>query len=298
MAAISLSTGTVLGPPGAVPSTPRRAAGAPRAASPRAAAPGWPEPGWLPGLESVAPAALATDWLQDHLLNPHSADILGYLRAARTTGGPVLDLGAGAGRLAVPFAHHGFEVEAVDRDEGCLGRLRAWALRGGRPTRHPVRTTAAELEGLRLQRGYGFVMLAGAMISAVRPAARPALLAELASNLRPGGALALDYTAHRPAGLAADPVRNWVFRVPRYGADDDMVTARQSFEPATAREEIVFHTRSRAAGLRRVHATEKWLVDPERLATDLRAAGLRISLRDSHPLDARTESVFLLCRPR
>ncbi|MER5641795.1 class I SAM-dependent methyltransferase [Kitasatospora sp. NPDC002227] len=292
MAAISLSGATLT-----APTEPRRRPGTGHPVAAPAPALAWREPDWLPGLESVAPATAGTDWLQDHLLNPHSADILGYLRAARATGGPVLDLGCGAGRLAVPFAHHGFQVEAVDRDESCLGRLRAWALRSGPTAQQAVTATRAELADLRLRRSYGFAMLAGAMISAVDPAARPALLAEITGHLTPHGALALDYTVHRPAGLAADPVRNWVFRVPRYGAADDMVTARQSFDTTAAREEIVYYTRARD-GLRRVHATRKWLVDPERLAAELRAAGLRITLRDSHPLDSRTESVFLLCHRR
>ncbi|MGE7439696.1 hypothetical protein [Kitasatospora sp. NPDC001175] len=42
----------------------------------------------------MAPPTPHTTWLQDFLLNPHAADIVGYLRAARRTGGPVLDLGA------------------------------------------------------------------------------------------------------------------------------------------------------------------------------------------------------------
>ncbi|WP_441249356.1 class I SAM-dependent methyltransferase [Kitasatospora sp. McL0602] len=299
MAAISLS-GAV---PSALPEDRRHPAHnhpAHNRAAPGYRAPEYRAPDWLPGLESVAPAHQETGWLQDFLLSPHSADILGYLRAARATGGPVLDLGCGAGRLAVPFAHHGFQVEAVDRDESCLGRLRSWALRSGPLARDSVTATRAELEGLQLRSSYGFVMLAGAMISAVRPAARPALLAEIAAHLHPGGTLALDYTVHRPAGLTADPTRNWVFRVPRYGAADDMVIARQHFDAEADREEITYFTRPNGSGggLRRVHATRKWIVDPERLCAELRAAGFRIGLRDSHPLDARTESVFLLCRRR
>ncbi|KJK55408.1 class I SAM-dependent methyltransferase [Saccharothrix sp. ST-888] len=257
---------------------------------------------WAPGLESMVPPTPHTTWLQDFLLNPHAADIVGYLRAARSVGGPVLDLGSGAGRLTVPFAHHGFRVEAVDRDPAALTRLGEWAARGGRRTRRAVTTSCTALELLRLNGEYRFVMLAGAMIAALAPGSRAALLTEVAAHLRPGGTLALDFTAHRHTGLAEEPYRHWTFRVPRFDGVDETAFAEQIFDLSTMREELLL--RSEQFGpqgvLRQEFRSGKWIVDPDELCGDLRRAGLRVTSRDSRPLDARTDSVFLLCerRPR
>ncbi|MFG2843025.1 class I SAM-dependent methyltransferase [Kitasatospora sp. NPDC048296] len=133
---------------------------------------------------------------------PHGADILDYLRAARATGGPVLDLGAGSGRFAVPLARQGFDVDAVDRDPARLARLRTWA--GTLPETHPGRVTTirAELAELTLHRRYGLVMMAGGLILELPDRVRPLLLREIAAHLSRDGVLALDWIAPDHPGTA------------------------------------------------------------------------------------------------
>lgn len=254
----------------------------------------------LPGLESVAPGDEDSVWLYDALLGPHSADIVRYLSLARATGGhgPVLDLGSGAGRLAVPFARHGFAVEAVDRDAAALERLQTWARRIGPQVAELIVTTRADLTELRLHGSYRLALLAGAMVSAVPPRARPGLLREIASHLDTGGALALDYTSHLLPGLAAEPRRTWAFQVPRFDGIDEWVVARQVFDLAEMSERITYYA-ARTGKLsteRAVLTTDKWIVDPERLADELHSAGLHIEGRRRHRIDERTESVLLVCR--
>ncbi|MEU8466096.1 class I SAM-dependent methyltransferase [Streptomyces sp. NPDC029003] len=255
-------------------------------------------PEFLPGLESAAPADAEAGWLHDALLGPHSADIVGYLRLARLSGGPVLDLGSGAGRLAVPFARQGFSVEAVDRDAASLERLRAWGRRTGPQVSRLLATTRADLTELRLRRTYRLALLAGTMIAAVPPAARPALLREIAAHLEPGGVLALDFTAHRLRGLAEEPVRTRAFQVPRFDGVEEWAVARQVFDLDDMSERIAYHCvrTGKLSAERVVRTTRKWIVDPERLGEELRAAGLRVERRRRHALDERTESVLLVCR--
>jgi SAM-dependent methyltransferase len=58
------------------------------------------------------------------LYDPWSAsvveDVPFYLERARRSGGPVVELGVGTGRLAVPIAADGIEVVGVDASEGML----------------------------------------------------------------------------------------------------------------------------------------------------------------------------------
>ncbi|MEW2404482.1 class I SAM-dependent methyltransferase [Streptomyces sp. NPDC046862] len=255
-------------------------------------------PARLPGLESVSPHSEDELWLHDTLLGPFSGDIVDYLRLARVTGGPVLDLGSGYGRLAVPFARHGFTVEAVDRDAHSLRRLCAWADRLGPRVRRRITTHRGELTALRLDRDYQLALLAGSMIAAVPPYARPRLLQEIVSHLGADGAVALDYTAHDAAGLAEHPCRSWAFQVPRFDGVTERVVARQEFDPAAMSERVTYCVeRSGRSGIRQTVATTvKWIVDQGDLTEQLHAAGLRIADLRQQWLDRRTRSVLVVCR--
>ena len=55
---------------------------------------------------------------------PLQGDIEWYCRKAVESGGPVLELGAGTGRVTIPIAEAGIRVSALDLDAGMLGRLR------------------------------------------------------------------------------------------------------------------------------------------------------------------------------
>src|SRR5262245_61631250 len=62
--------------------------------------------------------------LYDVDLVEDSGDLDFYLALAARAGGPVLELAAGTGRLAVPLAEAGHEITAVDVDPTMLARLR------------------------------------------------------------------------------------------------------------------------------------------------------------------------------
>ncbi|GLX54294.1 hypothetical protein Shyhy01_72430 [Streptomyces hygroscopicus subsp. hygroscopicus] len=257
-----------------------------------------PRPDHLPGLECLAPLSREDVWLQDALLGPFSGDILEYLALARATGGPVLDLGSGAGRLAVPLARQGFTVDAVDRDGRSLHRLLDWARRLGPRVRERITATRTDLLGLRLHRPCRLAVMAGSMIAAVPPGSRPRVLREIAGHLQPHGALAFDYTAHDAVELAEHPHRAWSFEVPRFDGVTEWVVARQDFDPVAMREHITYAIeRSEPAGSRSSCVTTgKWIVNSLDLHRDLRAAGLRVADERQHRLDERTRSVLLVCR--
>ena len=52
--------------------------------------------------------------------DPFQDDVAFYLGLAEHTGGPLLELGCGTGRLLVPLARAGFEITGVDLSEGML----------------------------------------------------------------------------------------------------------------------------------------------------------------------------------
>ncbi len=60
----------------------------------------------------------------DYELIDRQDDIAYYVELARTSGGPVLELGCGTGRVLLPTARAGLEVHGVDNSAAMLDKLR------------------------------------------------------------------------------------------------------------------------------------------------------------------------------
>ena len=99
-------------------------------------------------------AALARLYDVDMLEDPGDLDL--YLALAARTGGPILELASGSGRLAVPLAEAGYDVTAVDLDTAMLDRLRARAQHAGRTSADRVKVIEADLISLPLLIGGPF----------------------------------------------------------------------------------------------------------------------------------------------
>jgi SAM-dependent methyltransferase len=120
----------------------------------------------------------------------YGADLPTWVELAEQTGGPVLELGAGAGRVALHLAGHGYEVVAVERDLELIRDLeRASEDRGV-----SLSIVAADLSSpadLRLAVNPALAIGPLHLIQVLDDAARPALLARLRDLMAPGGTLAL-----------------------------------------------------------------------------------------------------------
>jgi SAM-dependent methyltransferase len=58
-------------------------------------------------------------------------DVTFYVEEAQRSGGPVVELGVGTGRIAIPIARAGIDVIGVDSSEGMLGVAREAATEAG-----------------------------------------------------------------------------------------------------------------------------------------------------------------------
>lgn len=94
---------------------------------------------------------------------------------------PVLDVGAGTGRVAIDLARHGHEVTALDRDAELLAELERRS--GGR-----VRTVCADAEGFEIGERFATILVPMQTIQLL--ADRAAFLRAARAHLRPGGVLA------------------------------------------------------------------------------------------------------------
>jgi SAM-dependent methyltransferase len=120
----------------------------------------------------------------------YGADLPVWVELAEQTGGPIVELGAGAGRVSLHLAGHGHEVVAVERDLDLIRELEGIA----EQRRVPLSVIAGDLASpaeLRLPVRPALTIGPLHVVQVLDAPARPALLASLREQLAPGGILAL-----------------------------------------------------------------------------------------------------------
>jgi SAM-dependent methyltransferase len=129
----------------------------------------------------------------DLVEDPGDLDL--YLALAARTGGPILELGGGTGRVAVPLAAAGHEVTAVDIDPAMLGRARRRAKAAGAAIGGRIDFVEADMLGLDLPSAGSFrlaiIALNSLFLLATRAAQREAF-ATMARHLASGGLAVVD----------------------------------------------------------------------------------------------------------
>jgi SAM-dependent methyltransferase len=117
---------------------------------------------------------------------PYRAD-LGLWRAlADEHGSPILDVGAGTGRVTLALAREGHAVTALDRDPRLLDEL------ARRAEDLPVRTALADARSFRLDQQFSLIIAPMQTIQLLGGAAgRARFLACARRHLAPGGRLAI-----------------------------------------------------------------------------------------------------------
>jgi SAM-dependent methyltransferase len=124
---------------------------------------------------------------------PIAGDVEFYSSLAQRTNGPVLELGAGTGRVVWALAEAGFEVVGLDISGPMLER--AEAKRASVPVDARERATfvQGDMTGFTLDRSFGLAVAAfRAFQSLLTPESQRRSLECVYRHLRPGGLIALD----------------------------------------------------------------------------------------------------------
>jgi SAM-dependent methyltransferase len=135
----------------------------------------------------------------------YGADLPLWRALADATGGPVLDVGAGTGRVALDLARHGHAVVALDVDAELLGALRE------RANGLQVETVVGDARGFDLAgRHFGLVLAPMQTVQLLGgPEGRAGFLAAARRHLAPGGlvaaALAEQVETFAPGTVAPEP---------------------------------------------------------------------------------------------
>jgi SAM-dependent methyltransferase len=170
--------------------------------------------------DPTSAAALARLYDLDLQDDPGDLDL--YLALADRADGPILELAAGSGRLAVPLAAAGHAVTAVDIDPAMLARARERAARSDAPA---DRLDLVEADLLELRpadtprHALALIALNSILLLATRDAQRAALRT-LAAHLRPGGLAVVDAWLPDADDLGRYDGRlilDWVRRDPEHG---------------------------------------------------------------------------------
>lgn len=235
----------------------------------------------------------------------HYTDDAGFWEAlADRLGSPIVDLGAAAGRLAIPIAARGHQVWAVDSDPAMLEILAARAHAEGLGDR--MHLTQGDLASPPLPDGVGLVMIAMNTLQVLTdPEAQVACLSAVARSLRSGGEVAFDLTVPsfadiddllgevRPAAVHHDPLSGDMLVHSTVYDDLDLVTQ-------TVRFRIIIERRG-ADGARgreeREHVVH--LFTPTEMVHLTARAGLRIVERSGgfrgEPLTGDSERQVYRC---
>ncbi|MSQ33478.1 MAG: class I SAM-dependent methyltransferase [Dehalococcoidia bacterium] len=159
-----------------------------------------------------------------------------YLEMARRCGSPILELGVGTGRLAIPLAQAGFRVTGVDLSAGMLAALRH---KGPPPG---LELVEAPFHRLRLRKRYRLAFCAfNGFMHLAAPDEQLAALQAVHHLLRAGGVLILDLPAPSPEYQAAvgELLLDWVRTDPATGHRVAKLVAAEG-DASTQQERVTY----------------------------------------------------------
>ena len=120
-------------------------------------------------------------------------DVEWYCRKAVDSGGPVLELGAGTGRVTIPIAEAGVRVSALDLDAGMLDKLRQKTAMLPADAQRRVTTHLGDMRSFALDEQYALIIIPfRAFLHNLTRDDQLATLRCVHAHLRPGGELALN----------------------------------------------------------------------------------------------------------
>jgi hypothetical protein len=228
-----------------------------------------------PGLD-VSPELFGQEWADDYdeleVTDPVETAVMVDAVASLAGPGPVLDVAAATGRLAVPLSRRGLRLVATDASPAMLARLRAKDPAGSVQTRVEVLPDIGGTEAFAL-----IAVIANSLWVLPNAEQQAAFLRTAAERLTSGGRLVVDQHEINPAGYAES--REWdqhgirFLRQSRYDpAAQRLVHQFTAIRPDGSVRVRNVHLRPMAvaelvaeagrAGLRLEHAWRNWWREP------------------------------------
>lgn len=214
--------------------------------------------------------------LYDLMLDGLDFDVAYWTRLAKESGGPVLDVGCGTGRVLVRLLEAGIDADGVDNAPAMLERCRARAAAiGGRPG-----LALGDMRSFELPRRYALVICAfNAFAHCDTTDEQLRALKSMRAHLAPGGSVALHMSWPRPSYWSEEdgvPVLELETRDPRTGRRLQMWDTRFK-DPVAQRQHSKMEMKEldeegRVLAVHRSETTQRWVYRWE-LELLFRAAG-------------------------
>ena len=240
----------------------------------------------------------------DLVEDPGDIDL--YLSLARRTGGPILELAVGSGRVAVQLAAAGHDITGVDIDPAMLARARRHAEAAGHGTAEHLILVEDDIETVRLTDAGSYrlalIALNSILLLASRGAQRRALQT-LAAHLGEGGVAAVDVWLPDADDLSRFDGRIILEYVRPQGDSGVVVTKAASAQHDAATQRVtltsIYEESAPGAAPRRwVRTDQMRLVTADELASFAADAGLQIEQLaggyDLSPLGPGSDRVILI----
>jgi SAM-dependent methyltransferase len=231
----------------------------------------------------------------------HDYDLPFWLALAEREGGPMVEWGAGTGRIAIPLAEAGYDVTGVEVSEEMVER--------GQTKSKSVEWVRGDMRGVKLGRRYGLAVCAfNSFLCLLSVDDALDFLRNAREHLEPGGLLGIEVSAFSPEELVDPPGgpqlrhdftrelprgRLERFSVSRYDAASQLLKMRLFYELYGAAGELES---------RRAHELTIAVVSRRELELMLRLAGFEVEAVyggfEGEPFAAASEHLILLARAR
>jgi SAM-dependent methyltransferase len=170
---------------------------------------------------------------------PGGDDVSFFRDLARRSDGPVLELGCGTGRVAIPLAEAGLDVVGLDRSAAMLAVATERRRVLPADVRRRIRFVEGDMTDFRLPRRFGLVFAAFRVFMALPDeAAQRSALTAIRRHLRPGGLLSIDLFDPRLDMLTPDArvqTERLEFEHPRTGNTVSASVERRVNDPLVQR---------------------------------------------------------------
>jgi SAM-dependent methyltransferase len=163
-------------------------------------------------------------------------DVRFFVDQAKKSAGPVLEYGAGAGRVTIPMARAGIDVLAVDASAPMLARLRQHLADCSQKVQNRVEVQKGDMRRLSLERRFPLVLATFNVVAHLATFKDfGAFLRRAKEHLEPGGQLLFDVPIPHADEVEADPEE--LYQVPRFKHPDTGQWIRQTerfeYDPMT-----------------------------------------------------------------
>jgi SAM-dependent methyltransferase len=226
-----------------------------------------------------------------------------FVAAAEAAGGPVLEYGAGAGRVTLPLARAGAEVLAVDRSGAMRRRLKERLAAAPPKVAERVTVRAGDMRSFQSGRRFSLVLATFNVVAHLPERTDVARwLSRVREQLAPGGQLLFDVPLPEAEELDADPDERHPlprFKHPRTGV---WIRHSERYEYDPARQLLLVESELWPEGARDPLVVplvlRQWF--PQEIAALLRYEGFEVELLADYreqPAALAEETLVVRARP-